>query len=146
MPHKKRKVRKLRGSRTQGYGQVGQHRRGKGRGKAGLRTSKHKWSYTIKNALNLFPMKRGFKPPMRYKLTVDSINVGKLDEQVGKMLKSNLATKTKEAISIDLERLGYDKLLGSGKITHPLIVRVKFTSKTAERKITEAGGQIKKID
>ena len=48
MPHKARKVRKQRGSRTHGWGQIGQHRSRGGRGgtgKAGL--DKHKWTYVI---------------------------------------------------------------------------------------------------
>ena len=50
MPTRVRKVRRLRGSRTHGYGQVGQHRHsGKqgGHGAAGLH--KHKWSWLLNN-------------------------------------------------------------------------------------------------
>jgi len=35
MPHKLRKTRKMRGSRTHGYGQVGQHRKSGSRGGVG---------------------------------------------------------------------------------------------------------------
>ena len=50
LPTRLRKVRKQRGSRTHGYGQIGQHRHsGKqgGHGAAGLH--KHKWSWLILN-------------------------------------------------------------------------------------------------
>lgn len=74
MPHRKRKVRKKRGSRPHGYGRVGLHR-GKGmrggRGKAGLH--KHKWSYTVIYAPDHFG-KRGFKPPRRVEANI--INLG----------------------------------------------------------------------
>ena len=140
MPHKKRKTRKKRGSRTHGYGQVGQHRGGGqrgGHGNAGLR--KHKWTHTIKYAPERL-RKHGFKPPKRKE--VCEINVGKLDEQIDSLLDNKQAKKTKEGIKIDLKGLGYDKLLGKGQVTHPLIVQVKSCSKSAAEKIEKAGGKI----
>jgi large subunit ribosomal protein L27Ae len=41
---------------------------------------------------------------------------------------------------IDLVKLGYFKLLGNGQINVPVIVKAKFFSKLAEKKIKEAGG------
>lgn len=140
MPHKKRKTRKKRGSRTHGYGQVGQHRGGGqrgGHGKAGLR--KHKWTHTIKYAPERL-RKHGFKPPKRKE--VSTINVGKLDEQIDSLLDNKQAEKTKKGIKVYLNRLGYDKLLGKGQVTHPLIVQVKSCSKSAAEKIEKAGGKI----
>ena len=140
MPTKKRKTRKMRGSRLHGYGQVGQHRgvgqRG-GHGKAGYR--KGKWTYTIKYAPERFG-KHGFKRPMRKE--VSAINVGKLDEQIGSLLDNKQVEKTKKGIKVYLNRLGYDKLLGKGQVTHPLIVQVRFCSKSAAEKIEKAGGKI----
>ncbi len=140
MPHKKRKTRKKRGSRTHGYGQVGQHRGGGqrgGHGKAGLR--KHKWTHTIKYAPESL-RKHGFKPPIRKE--VCAINVGKLDEQIGSLLDNKQAEKTKKGMRVYLNRLGYDKLLGKGQVTHPFIVQVKSCSKSAAEKIEKAGGKI----
>jgi len=89
MPHKKRKVRKKRGSRTHGYGRVGQHRGG-GHGKAGFH--KHKWTYTVKYDPNRFG-KHGFKPFGRKEVNI--INVGELDEQIDSLLESKHAEKNK---------------------------------------------------
>lgn len=140
MPHKLRKIRKKRGSRTQGYGRVGQHRAGGqrgGHGKAGFQ--KHKWTYTIKYDPERFG-KRGFKPPTAKEAS--TINVGKLDEQISSLLDNKQAENTKKGIRLYLNRLGYDKLLGKGKVTHSLIVHVGSCSKSAAEKIKEAGGQI----
>ena len=139
-PHKKRKVRKKRGSRTHGFGIVGQHRGGGqrgGHGKVGFH--KHKWTYTIKYEPERFG-KHGFKPPIRKE--VSAINVGELDEQIDSLLDNKQAEKTKEGVRVYLNRLGYDKLLGKGKVTHPLIIQVDFCSKSAAEKIEEAGGKI----
>lgn len=144
VPHKKRKVRKKRGSRTHGYGTVGQHRGGGqrgGHGKTGYK--KHKWTYTVKYAPERFG-KRGFTPPKRRE--VDTINVDELDMQIDKLLKEERAKKTKEGVVVDLYQLGYDKLLGRGKVTQPLVVRVKSWSQSAAEKINESGGKILKPD
>ena len=50
--------------------------------------------------------------------------------------------KEKSKYFIDLANLGYTKLLGTGKITKPLIVKVAACSKSAAEKIKEAGGKI----
>jgi large subunit ribosomal protein L15 len=53
-----------------------------------------------------------------------------------------MAKKTKEGIKINLNNLGYDKLLGEGKVTNPLIIQVKSYSKSALKKIEKAEGKI----
>lgn len=140
MPHKKRKVRKKRGSRTHGYGRIGQHRgsghRG-GHGKAGR--DKHKWTYTIKYEPEYFG-KHGFKRPTRRKANV--INIGELDEKVSRLLSEKRVMERNEGIHIDLHQLGYDKLLGSGQVNHPLVIKVTSYSKSAEEKIKKANGKI----
>ena len=142
MPHKKRKVRKKRGSRTHGYGQVGQHRGGGqrgGHGKAGFH--KHKWTYTVKYDPDRFA-KHGFKPYRRKE--VIAVNVGELDEQIDVLLESKQAKKTKNGIKVCLRSLGYDKLLAKGQVTHALIVQVDSWTKSAAKKIEGAGGKILK--
>lgn len=140
MPHKKRKVRKQRGSRTHGWGRVGQHRAGGsrgGHGKAGR--DKHKWTYTIKYEPKYFG-KHGFRRPTRRDVNV--VNVGELDEKVSRLLSEKRAMKKNDGIHIDLHQLGYDKLLGGGQVTHPLIIKATAYSKSAEEKIRKANGKI----
>ena len=140
MPHKLRKVRKKRGSRTQGYGQIGQHRKGT-KGKAGLH--KHRWTYIIKYEPDYFE-KRGFTSQKALNRKINVINVGELDELADKLeTEEKLETKEKK-IFLDLDKLGYDKLLGTGKIAKPILVRVATHSEAAAKKIEEAGGQILK--
>jgi large subunit ribosomal protein L15 len=140
MPHKKRKVRKKRGSRTHGYGRVGQHRGGGqrgGHGKAGRQ--KHKWTYVVKYEPDYFG-KHGFNPPRKRKVNV--INVGKLDEKVSQLLREKKAVEEDDGVKVDLHQLGYDKLLGSGQITHRLIIKVASYSRSAEKKVKGAKGKI----
>jgi len=137
MPHRLRKIRKQRGSRTHGFGRVGQHRGGGmrgGHGKAGFH--KHKWTYVIKYEPDYFG-KKGFTSPKNLKRKVNVINVGVLDE-----LAEKLSMKREGKLFIDLESFGYTKLLGAGKVTKPLIVKAPSCSKSAAEKIREAGGQV----
>jgi len=43
---------------------------------------------------------------------------------------------------LDLDKLGYQKLLAAGKITKPVLVKVATHSEGAAKKVEEAGGQI----
>ncbi len=139
MPHKLRKVRKKRGSRTHGYGQVGQHRKGP-KGQAGLH--KQGWTYILKYAPDYFE-KRGFIS-QRTTGKTNVINVGELDELADKLAAEKKLERKQKKAFLDLDKLGYDKLLGLGKITTPMLVKVVAHSEAAAKKIEEAGGQILK--
>ena len=144
MPHKARKVRKQRGSRTHGYGQIGQHRAGGGRGghgKAGY--DKHKWTYVLKHEPDHW-LKKGFVSARALGKKVSIINIGKLDD-LADMLESEKKLEKKDTtIYLDLESLGFDKLLGTGTISKPMVVKVGAYSEAASRKLEEAGGEILK--
>jgi large subunit ribosomal protein L15 len=140
MPQKLRKTRKMRGSRTHGYGQVGQHRKtgGKGRRKAG----RHKagWTYVIKHEPNYFG-KRGFTSPQSLHHKTSIINIGQLEELADRLAEEQPEKKKKKTV-LDLNKLGYNKLLGMGNITSPLLVKIASHSENATKKIEKAGGQI----
>ena len=136
MPHKERKTRKMRGSRTHGYGRIGQHRDAGSRGHRKVGRHKHLWSYVAAHEPNYFG-KHGFTSPQSLKRKEKVINVSKLDEIA---ILSN--EKEKSKTHVNLTSLGYTKLLGTGKITKPLTVTVSACSKTAEEKIKKAGGQV----
>jgi len=144
LPTKDRKVRKQRGSRTHGWGQIGQHRAGGGRGghgKAGY--DKHKWTYVIKYDPTYWE-KKGFVSARTLGKNVHIINVGKLDDLADKLESEKKLEKKDKKIFLDLDSLGYDKLLGTGEIIKPMLVKVASYSEAASRKLEEAGGQILK--
>jgi len=135
MPHNLRKIRKKRGSRTHGYGRVGQHRRARPRGRAGRH--KHLWSYVVTYEPNYFG-KKGFTSRSSLARRVNVVNVAVLDQNV-----ESLSTSTEEGMPyVDLESLGFTKLLGSGSVTQPMIVKVPSWSRSAAEKIKDAGGRI----
>jgi large subunit ribosomal protein L15 len=136
MPHKLRKTRKNRGSRTQGYGRVGQHRDAGSKGHRKVGRHKHLMSYVTTYEPNYFG-KKGFTSPKSLKHKQNTINITKLDE-----ITTKYAVEKENKLYIDLTSLGYTKLLGTGKTTKPLIINVPTASKTATEKIKKAGGQI----
>jgi large subunit ribosomal protein L15 len=129
---REKKHRKFRGRRTY----HGSHKKARGggsrggRGKAGLH--KHKWSYVVKYEPEHFG-KKGFTPLMTKK--VKSINLKKLDE----IARENNLDK------VNVLELGYEKVLGEGKLSKPLTIEAKFFSKQALKKIEEAGGKAIKL-
>jgi large subunit ribosomal protein L15 len=135
VPTRLRKVRRQRGSRTHGYGQIGQHRHsGKqgGHGNAGLH--KHKWSWLILNDPNHFG-RDPFKPPSWHKVEKWA-NVGDLGS-----FAEDGASKG-GPVSIDLDAKGVEKLLGAGDVTRAYNVKVSSYTERAKQKLEEAGGKI----
>ncbi|MEM4311426.1 MAG: uL15 family ribosomal protein [Nitrososphaerales archaeon] len=136
MPTRFRKNRRLRGSRTLGWGRVGQHRKSGskgGKGKAGLH--KHKWTWTVKYAKDHYK-KDDFKPPNR-KIIKKWINLSELEDVYYRLYGGK-----KEKGEINLVELGYDKLLGRGNVKRAYKVIVRSYSKGAKEKIEKAGGEI----
>jgi len=98
-----------------------------GRGNAGLH--KHKYMHMLKYMPDHFGA-HGFKRPQSVIKTNKTINIGELEEKFpGKN-------------SIDLEKEGFDKLLGSGVINTKVKVKVNSASEKAIEKIKEKGGEI----
>ncbi len=128
MPHKLRKIRKFRGTRTIGYGRIGQHRDSGSKGNRKVGRHKHLWSKVVTSEPNYFG-KHGFVSPQSKHRIEKTINLRKLDQ---------LASGTE----INLTKLGYTKLLGTGKLTKALTVQVLAASKSAAQKIQEAGGKL----
>ena len=144
MPHKDRKIRRYRGSRTHGYGQIGQHRCRGGRGgtgKAGL--DKHKWTFVLKNDPTYWE-KKGFVSARTLNKKVRIINIGKLDDLADKLEVDKKLERKEQKIFLNLEQLGYDKLLGTGEIKKSLLIKVGSYSESASKKLEEAGGAIYK--
>jgi len=73
---------------------------------------------------------------------VNAINVGDLSQLAGELLAQNRAKEEDGKIAVDLSELGYEKLLGGGKATRRLAVKVSKYSESAAKKIEEAGGEI----
>ncbi len=124
---------KFRGKRTMGRGKKAGRGKGKrgGYGNAGLH--KHRYLHTVKYDPDHFG-RHGFKMPAEATKAVVAINVQQLDERW-----TRIAPGGGEA---DLGEAGIDKLLGGGRVSRPLKVKVKWASQAAVSKIEAAGGSV----
>jgi large subunit ribosomal protein L27Ae len=69
-----------------------------------------------------------------------TINLDKLWTLVPKNVQDEAKTK-KEALCIDVTKFGYHKVLGKGLLPKvPLVVKAKFFSNEAEKRIKSIGG------
>jgi large subunit ribosomal protein L15 len=99
-----------------------------GKGNAGL--GKHKVMHMLKYDPDHFG-RYGFTRHSANKEKIHTINVGQLEE-----IYPNKKT-------IDLTKEGYHKLLGGGKITTSITIKVAAASEKAIEKIAAQGGEVK---
>jgi len=125
----RRKRKRRRGERTY----HGSHKKWRGGGSRGGRGRsgiwKHKKSYVVKYAPERIG-KRGFKSVRRKE--IKTINLDQLDQLIRELKKDE----------IDLTEMGFDKLLGRGRITKPIKIKIASVSRKALEKIKSVGGEV----
>ncbi|MEA3379066.1 MAG: uL15 family ribosomal protein [Nanoarchaeota archaeon] len=140
----KKKVRKYRGSKTHGGGAMKKrrgagHRGGRGNAGTGKRADQKKPSI-LKEFGNTYFGKRGFIK--KNATAVKAVTLDYLNNKADNLVSRNLVKKEKGTYVIDLKKIGFDKVLGSGKVTKKFkILANKATPKAAE-KLKAAGGSI----
>lgn len=147
MIRKAKKSTKYRGDSTHGWGARKKHRgagnRG-GRGNAGSgKRRKMKEPTFLAQGGKKFIGKSGMihkRSSRKDKI----INLFQLESNLQEFISKGFAKKDKDITIVDLNKAKIDKLLGFGKITTPLHVKVKSYSKKAEEKLKKVkGGVIK---
>jgi len=140
---REKKSRKMHGYRNRGWGSIGQHRKSGsrgGRGAAGMH--KHKWSWVIKYFRDWFG-KKGFTPRNPAKtVEVRAINLSQIDSLVYKLIKEGKAVYEDGKIVIDVSKMGINKVIGSGRISHPIKLLTYSITEKAREKIEQAGGTV----
>jgi len=71
-----------------------------------------------------------------------TINVGDLDELSVKLSSEGKLTRKDGKLLLNLEELGYTKLLGRGDVSEAFLIKVPKSSPTAVEKIKASGGDI----
>ncbi|KAA8645507.1 DNA helicase [Aspergillus tanneri] len=148
MPTRFSKTRKHRGHVSAGYGRIGKHRKHPGgRGMAGgqhhHRTNLDKYhpGYFGKVGMRYFHKtnQQFWKPTINLDKLWSLVPTEKRDAYLS-------GQKTDTAPVIDLLPLGYSKVLGKGRIPEiPIVVRARYFSRDAEKKIKEAGGVVELV-
>jgi large subunit ribosomal protein L15 len=125
----RKKVRRMRGSHTHGWGAKKKHRGSGSRGGAGASGMFfQKRSYVTTYDRDRFG-RTGFVP--KTSVEINAINLRQIDA---------LAVKNKLK-EVDVAQFGYQKVLGGGRLTVPLTIRAEVITESARAKIEKAGGK-----
>ena len=141
--NKRKKNTRQRGHKTHGWGANKKHR-GKGhQGGAGMAGSGKRADSkkpSIWKNKDYFG-KHGFtsKTP---KAKINAVNISYIEEHINALLSTNLIKKEEKSYSVELEKLGYNKLLGDGKVSVKFKIKTPYASKSAIEKVKEAGGEV----
>jgi large subunit ribosomal protein L15 len=102
------------------------------------KAGRHKqgWTYVLKHEPDYFGRK-SLTSIRSLKRRESVVNVEALES-----LAQKTSTRRDGKIFVDLDELGYTKLLGKGRVTTPVVVKVSACSKLAAERIREAGGAI----
>lgn len=139
----KKRVKRIRGTRTCGGGSA-KKRRGKGSkggsGNAGVH--EHHFVRSLKKGIR--KGKNKSQLPLQNRSADTAVNVGELEEMLEELVEEGKAEEKADGtgIYLDAPRLGIQKILGKGKVTRKLTVRATKISKVAREKIERAGGEV----
>ncbi|MAF99271.1 MAG: 50S ribosomal protein L15 [Nanoarchaeota archaeon] len=135
---KRKKVAKYRGHVTHGGGHRKKrrgagNRGGRGNAGSGKRASTNKQSHGALGGSGFVP--RGPKKKVR------TINVSRLQSKLEMFVLNGKVEKKGDVFIVDLSKIGFDKLLGTGKISAVVEVTGNVSANAAE-KVLKAGGKV----
>ncbi|MBS3159640.1 uL15 family ribosomal protein [Candidatus Woesearchaeota archaeon] len=142
--NKRKKFSRMRGSHTHGGG-AKKKRRGAGnrggRGMAGSGKRADQKKPTIINEYgNNYFGRVGFNRPQKMQHYSKGINIGFINDHINNLLEKKLIKKEDDVYIIDLKKLGYEKLLGKGKVSIKMQIKASSFSKKAKEKIKASDG------
>lgn len=139
---RRKKFRRKRGSRECGWGVF---HRGKGRkggsgnagsGKRAKSKMPQRGGWTIQQH-----GKVGFKF-LGHSINRVPINLKQIEDKLNSWITAKKVINENNVFIIDLPKIGFNKLLGSGKVTKRLKIIVTFASKSTVDKVKAAGGKV----
>ena len=141
--NKRKKFSRQRGQHTHGWGSKKKHRGsgnrgGKGMGGTGKRADQVK---TLIWKDKKYFGKYGFISK-GIKEKINAVNIDVIEGNLKKLIEKNLITREKDVYIVDLEKLGYNKLLGNGAVVNKFRINTKYASQNAIEKVKEAGGEV----
>ena len=128
------------GSRTRGRG----HKKGRGAGLRGGRGNAgcHKTKRIMYERVGRVWGAHGFKRPQTVVMANNAINLKVIEESAAEWVDQGNASKKGKVVSIDLKKMGYDKLLGTGVPSQAYKITISAASAKAVEKVEAAGGEV----
>ncbi len=138
-----KRIHKMRGRRSAGYGFSAGHRASGQRGGKGMAGSKKHLYIKLVTENPRYFGKHGFKRPQKVVEEKTTMNIGQIDAMADRLVEMGVATTKGGRYRVDVSRLGVDKVLGAGKVTHKIdLIGVREISEAARTKVVEAGGTV----
>lgn len=139
--NKRKKDTKFRGSHTHGWGSKKKHRGagnrgGKGMAGTGKRADQKKPSIWKEEYFGKHGFSRIATKPHK------CINTSLIDQNIEKLVKDGTAKQQEGFFAVNIADLGFDKLLGTGKVSKKLKVTAKYASARAVENVKAAGGEV----
>ena len=128
------------GSRTRGRG----HKKGRGAGLRGGRGNAgcYKTKRIMYERVGRVWGAHGFKRPQTVVMANNAINLKVIEESAAEWVDQGNASKKGKVVSIDLKKMGYDKLLGTGVPSQAYKITISAASAKAVEKVEAAGGEV----
>lgn len=138
---KRKKNSRQRGGTTHGWGAMKKHRGSGNRGGVGMAgTGKRGDSKKPSNWKEKYFGKFGFKKKGQVEKII-TVNISELQDRLDALLAKKLIEKKGDVYEIDAEKLGYNKVLGTGKLTKKMSIKAPYFSAKAIERIESAGGK-----
>jgi large subunit ribosomal protein L15 len=139
---KRKKLTKYRGSKTHGCGSMKKRRGAGSRGGRGMAGTGKRGDANKPSvwANKKYFGKRGFKPQNQVEITACSLFY--LETKLPRFIESDLVKEEKGVFVVDLEVLGFNKLLSQGKVTKKYNITTRFASTKAIEKVKAEGGDV----
>lgn len=144
--NRRKKNTKERGSHTHGGG-AKKKRRGAGsrggRGMAGSgKRAHHKKTKILQEFGHKYFGRHGIHRPNKLIKSVNAVNLDYLDSHLTIYLSKGLIECKNNIYVVDVEKLGFQKVLGKGNLTHKIKLKTPMISALAIEKVKKAGGEI----
>ena len=141
--NKRSKFSRMRGTHTHGWGAKKKHRGAGNRGGRGMAGSGKRADQKKPTILKLYGNeyfgKHGFNRPQKLVKKIKAINVDDLQNKLEFYLKNKLVAKEGDFYVVDLDKLGYQKLLGGGDVNVKLKISAQYFSQAVVKKIKDKG-------
>ena len=140
--HKRKKHTRAAAKTTHGWGSMKKrrgagNRGGRGRSGSGARGDQKKPRYWKTERFG----KHGFKSKSRMP-TMNTINLKSIEDRAETLVAGGYIQAKDGGYVVDLNALGYNKLLSTGKVTKKLMITVDFATEKAVEKVSQAGGSV----
>ena len=135
----KKRLKRIRGTRTCGGGS---HKKRRGKGSRGGVGNAGAHSHHVVRSLKMGIIKGQHISNQHNRHDEGTLNIGNLEEMLAELIREGKAEEKADGIYLDVTELGIQKILGKGKVTKKLMLTANAVTETAKGKIESAGGTV----